>query len=442
MKATARIVSLSLIGLLLVGYVIANKGFAHLGIQPVYVGEIVLGLSLALFAVAPGVNVLARSRVFWAIAALGGWCLLQTIPYIEEYGLMAPRDAVVYGYSLFAFIVASQMADQRSIEAACVLYDRVIPVCVIMLPLMIFLTPQDTSIGAEVPLVLQKAGDVGVHITGVLAFRLVGLRQSTRRTSGLGQHLVQWLFWACCLGSLLWAISTSRGAMLAVIAGMGVVAAYGFGRRQLLIFIGAISVLLMVMGLLSLRVEQERREISAPQIIDNAISVLMSGEYDDGSDLGSNTRWRLKWWENIVDYTFMGEHFWEGKGFGINLSVSDGIQFDTDSPLRSPHSAHFTFLARAGVPGLTLWMLFLATFSVALVRASARLKAAGAHNWRRVNVWLLAYWVAAVVNSSFDVYLEGPQGGIWFWCLTGMGMAALNVEARLFPQAKSGAIPR
>jgi hypothetical protein len=29
-----------------------------------------------------------------------------------------------------------------------------------------------------------------------------------------------------------------------------------------------------------------------------------------------------------------------------------------------------------------------------------------------------------MVNASFDVYLEGPTGGIWFWVIFGTGLAA------------------
>jgi hypothetical protein len=37
--------------------------------------------------------------------------------------------------------------------------------------------------------------------------------------------------------------------------------------------------------------------------------------------------------------------------------------------------------------------------------------------------WILVYWLATATNASFDVYIEGPQGGIWFWSLMGAGIA-------------------
>jgi hypothetical protein len=35
------------------------------------------------------------------------------------------------------------------------------------------------------------------------------------------------------------------------------------------------------------------------------------------------------------------------------------------------------------------------------------------------------FGVALLVNASFDVYLEGPMGGIWFWCIYGLGLGSL-----------------
>lgn len=50
-----------------------------------------------------------------------------------------------------------------------------------------------------------------------------------------------------------------------------------------------------------------------------------------------------------------------------------------------------------------------------------------------VYLWLLAYWMAFIVNMTFDVYLEGPQGGIWFWCLIGFTIALIEAEKPKVP---------
>jgi hypothetical protein len=148
-----------------------------------------------------------------------------------------------------------------------------------------------------------------------------------------------------------------------------------------------------------------------------------------GSSLSSTRDWRLDWWRSIVDYTLFGRFFWSGKGFGPNLADEDGFQVVHDAaPLRSPHNAHLTTLARMGVPGMAVWVLLHAAFAVLVGSAYLRARRDGATWWAAVDLWILAYWSAFIVNAAFDVFLEGPHGGIWFWCLFGLGIAALELQ--------------
>jgi hypothetical protein len=47
-----------------------------------------------------------------------------------------------------------------------------------------------------------------------------------------------------------------------------------------------------------------------------------------------------------------------------------------------------------------------------------------------VFIWLLAVWAAIMLNASFDVYLEGPMGGVWFWVIFGIGISAAWIYQR------------
>src|SRR5207253_2737427 len=144
------------------------------------------------------------------------------------------------------------------------------------------------------------------------------------------------------------------------------------------------------------------------------------------ADLEGTTEWRLAWWQKIGDYTLNGPYFWDGKGFGINLADDDGFQVGADDSLRAPHNGHIEILARAGVPGLALWILLQGAYALGLIRAAIRANRAGRGFWVRIHAWLLIYWLAAMINLSFDPYLEGPHGGIWFWALFGLGLVAMR----------------
>jgi O-antigen ligase len=127
-----------------------------------------------------------------------------------------------------------------------------------------------------------------------------------------------------------------------------------------------------------------------------------------------------------VDDTIAGEHFWAGKGYGINLATEQGYQ--DESGLRSPHNVHMTILARSGVPGLILWALFLISFVWLLLKESITRRRGADAGRREYAIWILAYLTAFLFNATFDVFLEGPMGGVWFWSIIGMALVYFTRE--------------
>jgi O-antigen ligase len=105
-----------------------------------------------------------------------------------------------------------------------------------------------------------------------------------------------------------------------------------------------------------------------------------------------------------------------------------------ETALRSPHNGNMTVLARMGVPGAVLWIALNLSFVIRMLVAFRRASSAGLRFWSSVNLFVLCLWLATMINQSFDVYIEGPMGGMWFWAIIGFGLAALRVqrhEARL-----------
>ena len=83
-----------------------------------------------------------------------------------------------------------------------------------------------------------------------------------------------------------------------------------------------------------------------------------------------------------------------------------------------------------GVPGLVLWLALQIAFGAALLWSVLAHRASGDVRMAAVGGWLLAYWIAMMVNTSFDPYIEGPQGGIWFWCVIGLGLVVIRLNPR------------
>jgi hypothetical protein len=427
------ILFLALTAVLLLGYMLFDKSFAYLGVYPVFIGEIVLAVALLHLLLS-----IPRIRLGWVHWILIGFMflgLIRTLPYLETYGIDALRDGALWGYGLFAFAIYVA-ASEKLFKQVIYLYGLAVLPFLLWTPVggliaRFYDTQLPTVLGSNVSVILLKSGDIGVHLGGIAALMIVGFAH--RRLTGPAAEVLVWTLWLVGVGIVG---STNRGSLLA--AGIAFAAAIVLmppARR----FAGRFVLAAVVAFMLALVTPQiavaSQRSLSLEQIGRNITSIVS----DTGADeLDGTKRWRTLWWNAILDYTFAGPYFWSGKGFGINLANEDGFQVDTEGEtLRSPHDAHLTVLARMGVPGLALWVLLQVAFGVSLFWAYVRARQRGAMFWRGVDTWLIAYWLAMLVNASFDVYLEGPQGGIWFWSVFGLGLGAVAIQANLFRKTQA-----
>jgi hypothetical protein len=420
---------LSCLGGLLLGYAFLGRGFAYLGAPPIYVGELVLILGvIAASTSVRSLRVLGSPlAMLWVAFAL--WGAVRTVPYLGRYGAAALRDSVIWSYGLFALLAAWFLRPWDRFAQVPQRYASWIPWFVLWVPVLSVVTVYmrdrlpTSSPGATIP--SFKPGDVAVHLAGAGAFLLLGLdrmdsgtqKPASRRLS----ETALWTFWT--IGFMIVTALNRSGFLAMLFAGATVIFLRGSVAKGRFLRIAAITLVLGI-GALSADVSLapfSGRSASTRQIMHNLASITGSGD-DEG--LQGSREWRLAWWRNIVDNTLYGDEFWTGRGFG--MSLADDAYFQVDEALRSPHNGHMTILAREGVPGIVLWGILQLAFAASLVRAFVRARAAGQEWWARLNVWVLAYWVAFVVNMTFDVYLEGPQGGIWFWSLFGFGIAALE----------------
>lgn len=234
--------------------------------------------------------------------------------------------------------------------------------------------------------------------------------------------------------------STNRGATLAATVPVAI-ALLVLGRYRLLFtsmaaIVGVLAVLVAAEGTLYQYNDHydprkvTDRPIGASQIIENASSIFWeSGQQNEGTK-----QWRLNWWQIIVNDTIHGDNFWSGRGFGLNLGDADGFggsQMD-GAPTRSPHSVHMTMLARAGVPGLVLWAVTMMSWIGMLLNAMLTARRHGHEQWAELFLFIFCYGLSILINASFDVTLEGPMQGVWFWCLFGFGIGSVMIYRAQF----------
>ena len=411
----------------LAGYALLGKGFAYLGIAPLFIGEIALGLGLcAVFRSGCRLAMLATVPSF-LLATLFTLVMTEAVAFIPAYGVDAIRDSVILLYSLFAFIVIALILEKPGrlcwtlgvYGGFAWLYGMIGGV---LFYLSIYLADNlyDSGMyfpgtGIEMPYV--RAGEAAPHLAGAAVFMLLGFRRVPPA-------------WVLLLFVNILMVSPTRAAMLSCLIPLALAAVLGRQMRRLAPLLLLAGMLLAVMYAIGLEIQQsdrpDQRYVSAAQIVENVESILGTSE---ATNLDATKEWRLRWWQTIWNYTFNGPYFWTGKGYGMALFQADGFADDVKGQpvLRSPHNIYMTVLARSGVPGLALWGVTLLAWFTALMNAHIVARLRGENQWANLFLWVGCYALAILIDASFDVALEGPMLGIWFWSLFGFGMASVMV---------------
>ena len=413
---------LNFLCLSLVGYALLGRGWAYLGVPPVYVGEVVLEYGLISALLFARWREITSVGPFCVLLALTGWCLCRTLPYVSTYGTDTLRDGAVWGYAAFAFVLFAQLTARPTMLAALLRrYARFNWVFLAAMPVVMAVTwlMGDTIMRwpwADQPVAKGKGGDIMVHLAGIVAFRAAGFAGPA-----------SWLWSILLVLNLALVGMMDRSGQLAI----GAVLLLCFIRNprdrtgwRIMLVVAGVIVALWLSGLHVELPGGKGRQLSFDYLITDFRSIA-SDAGDNGLD--STKEWRLDWWRQINDYTLRGKYFWTGKGFGINLADDDGFQVMDDHSLRSPHSIHMTFLARAGVPGLLLWLAVQMVWAWHLLRAYLHARRHGERRWEGLLFFIGAFWLAFLINGSFDVFIEGPVAGIWFWTVFGLGLAAVSI---------------
>lgn len=151
--------------------------------------------------------------------------------------------------------------------------------------------------------------------------------------------------------------------------------------------------------------------VIAPFDPDRAAKLIGEEAY---SFAGTITGWRIPWWASIWEAVHEDEATaLLGLGYGYPLwelfpVIPEGI--------RTPHNAFFYSLGYSGWVGVLLFLLFLGTLLLALLKAS-RLSATGEFAF----CMAFGLWASGLVGNFF----ETPFGAIPFYLMAGFGLAPL-----------------
>lgn len=424
-----------LLGLVCVGYIAGNRGFAQLSLSsrlPLLPAETVLLISAGFLLVKAALTKRLPFRRDTLNVLVLGWMVVASVRLFHDvrvFGAMAIRDYAMVYYAAFFFLgqaAAGELAGRRFVErcllAGCVLLGLVYPLFVTFPDF--FLTRLTVR---QVPLIFFKGDLAGTFLAigSVLCF----LRFETKRS---------WLALGCSIAFAAGTVLTNnRASLLALFAAAALLAVarrWRFAALQLAAGAAA-AVVLVLVAQVQHKTWRETPLLGVYERVSSVFDPLGQRTYSaaDAANKGDNNLFRMVWWRTVIDETIDGGPVF-GLGFGADLAERFVQEYYSDSPeefsTRSPHNILLTVFARTGAVGLVPFLAIIGVVIVQTIKAARRDVSA-------TGPWLVG--CALFVSACFGVVLEGPMGAVVFWTALGAANAAgdqgttsnLHSEARL-----------
>lgn len=386
----------ALLTILIIGLGGFGRSFAYIRMGPFYVTEWVLALSLLVLVVQK-----IRERD-WSLPP-GAWCLTLLFVW-ASFGFVraniwdaeAIKNSVIVYYGLFYFVAyyaAASWSHVRYLLGA------------VLVATVVNFYPLVQS--ARQPELFENFRLMGGNIIFAV-FVLIGmvayadrLRAQSRLWKwgallmalvcaaeiGVSFHRSEWLGAAVALVLLYILARTFQpklskyigrwlgwGALVAPVAGIATLLAIGKSPQSLFEYI-----------LLKLQVLQE-----------------------------GNATWRIDAWRATW------ERFWESPWLGLPWDQPVLTKMLRGVPTDDPHNSFMALLCRVGIIGAGIFFIFLCRVVGVWWRT---LSTTTDSNQRRLLLISVANLVFMMVFAFFNVVLEGPHHGLFFWLVLGLGSA-------------------
>ena len=406
-----------LVAVMVLGNLTSTRRFAHLGVSPVYIGEIALGTVLfwqfrvyAVRWIQPLVSRHPLSGVAWAILTSILFGFLQVLRGVVT------QDSLVVALSCFAFhlyplffflgveVGVRRPEFLRSFLRWFVWIHGVYGTAYILVfsPLGLVDTVQ-----TGIPLFSQPAG-AAISILGVLCFEGIG-----------GRSLAPLLLNCFVLVGI-----QVRAEWLGFVTSVSIWSVLANHVRQMAKLLAVVALIVLVGLVTDFKIPAPKGregEISVRGIAGRALSAvspdLAGNLLDNPEQFNSTVSWRTKWWREIIVLTHESPStalFGLAYGFPIWDYHPEGV----GDGLRTPHSILVFALGYTGWLGLAIYLTLQLSIGRLLWRTfRATGQAFGLQVWILINIW-----------ASADNLLEAPYGAIPFYLL--LGLAAAPIMAR------------
>lgn len=415
----------SVLCLLVVGYFIAGKGFAYIGIQPLYIGEIVLAWCGFCWLLRLSLRKIDKpfpdGLIFYVLSAIVISGTIQLFFVIETYGFLALRDYAMIGYIGYFIVSYDVFKLEKNRET---FYRIAIAASIIAMIILIVSTVFSLDWTKAVPLSLRGRPIFMPHSDTLVPVyaTLTSFLASGAASSGLSLLGI-----SCAIGLILFSLVNLKSAfLLGLVAVMGLYLFVKKLRSKLIqVSMGvvislslAIIVILAIGGTYSKKFE-DRVESEFKSLLPNEI--FTSGNVRTGS----TAEWRYIWWSKITENTLNRNPLF-GSGLGSDISrdflkdyFSAAIVEDDGSISRYPHNILFTALGRLGLVGFTLWGALILTIFLYACKFARAMKFEKQPTW---GFYAWSFVLAAVANSLIQATFEAPYAAIPFWIFFGCAM--------------------
>jgi hypothetical protein len=405
-----------LIGLVVFGYIVGNRGFAQVslaGAIPLLPAEFVLAVAGSILLYKSLVQRTSFVTKDLLNITLLVWAVLSSLrfPYdLRNFGVFALRDFATVYYAAFFFIAQDAGDTEAGRSFIRFMLLAAMGVLLVISPLydrfpdffMDHLTIRQT------PLIYLKGDLVG---TFAAAGTLIFFARYEQKRSRFALAL--------CIGlAALASNSNNRSSMVGLI-GVSVILLLCGRWRYVAIIAGATAAALVVILAIAYARSEPWEETPVYDAYERIVSIgdpLGQGNYS-GKDTfykGDNNAFRLVWWKLTYENT-MHTNPLLGLGWGYDLADDFERTYypegSEEFSARSPHSVYMTIFGRTGFLGL---IPFTVLSYVIVLRTVKALRAA------KSSAYL---WAAALVilsSAAFGVVLEGPMGAVVFWSILGL----------------------
>ncbi len=406
-------VEAAILNMLLVGYLVGNRGFAELTLaKPFYPGEVAMAIILVAMLIR---YVLTRelpdlsgtlARLIVVFLALGAVRLAMDY---QTYRMDALRDSAMVYYSLFFFLgrelVARYGARVMLERALRFSFIALVPVSLLarwfpeMFQLVIFSQKDD---------LLTTFSALGIFV--------LYTRPNIYRMRWLRAMLI--IYYISYI-----AVGISRAPLLAMLVGSVLLLIAGRGRFY---WYFVVAFLLGMTALSGLSVTFGSASTTDPQVVlekfESMVDITGDSRFrSDYADLkaGNNEFRRTLWQSFIEDTNQVSPIFGRGFGYDFIASYQDKLRNGAEwVGLRSAHNYYPTLYGRMGIIGSLVFLAITWQVVVGGIRAALGVRAG----------WLpledLSFWCGAwaiLAAAVVGVVLEGPMGAIVFWSFLGVG---------------------